>query len=101
MPGLVHQHFVQQFKVKEDNHLFTKEYKVKLEQFEEAGYSGREVGRDIDVKDLVHIDPHFWTLHKASTITLQDFSGNIRKLSMHAPHVLNQRWSWRITPVDD
>ena len=104
MAGLVNTQWVQQFKVKEDQHMggLFKEYKYKLQQFEDP-YTGREVQDNIDVKDLVHVQPHFWTVQGTMTITLRDFNGNTRKLSLHKPHMkgFNRYWSWRVTEKDD
>eukprot|EP00929_Paragymnodinium_shiwhaense_P034822 TRINITY_DN18903_c0_g1_i1.p2 TRINITY_DN18903_c0_g1~~TRINITY_DN18903_c0_g1_i1.p2 ORF type:complete len:295 (+),score=98.69 TRINITY_DN18903_c0_g1_i1:88-972(+) len=101
MDGLVNHEYTQQFKVKEDKHWggLRKEYKVKLEELED--HSGHEVYKKMDVKDLVHLEPAFWTMHRGHTIELKDMDGKKRKLWMQTPHVFNYHWSWRVTEYDD
>lgn len=96
--GLVHDSYTQQFKVKEDNHFITKEYKFKLEQYEHP-ITKAELVDDIDAK-LMRVDPHFFTMHGRATVTIDTQAGE-ETYNLQKPNVLNRRYSWRVTSPND
>lgn len=99
--GLVNNEYLQQFEVKEDYRLFrTKQYKVKLDQFEDPD-TKVEVRKDIGSRVLKVVND-FFTMHAHQTATFKSENGTqVGEYTIYNPHFFNRHWTWRVAKLSD